>query len=155
MNSRFPILVLALSLVAMFALVALAASGTDGDGTPQPAAPAPGPQTDFQPRYTAEEQALLAIQTESQIRLRAIADRLKAETDPERRRELQNEGVAIKKEARLVFLETLAGFARQRGDLVTEQQALDQINNLKYPRRTTGDPIRQGPNKREIQRGEK
>jgi hypothetical protein len=154
MNNRFPVLILALVLVAMFALVALAASGTD-DGTPQAVEPVPGAQAEFQPRYTAEEKALLAIQEESQIRLRAIADQLKAATDPQLRLDLQKEGVAIKKEARLLFLETLAGFARQRGDLVTEQQALDQINNLRYPRRMTGEPIRQGPEKHEIQRGEK
>jgi len=153
MIRRSTILIVALSMIAMLAWVALGAGNTNDDVTPR--VDQSSKPTDLQPRYTAEEQVLLAIQEEGQIRLRAIADRLEAETDPDRRRELRDEGIALKKQTRIRFLETLAGFARQRGDQVTEQQALDQIEYIKNPSRAVGKPIRQTPGKDEIQRGEK
>jgi len=151
-------------LITLLMVLLIAAAATIvSQGSPandqEPPARSAVTETNDQPplmvRYSVEEKALMAIQQEGRVRVQKIAEQIRNETDPERRAELSAQAVEIKKQTRLHFLGTLAGFARQRGDEVVEQQALDQIENIKNPQRITGPPIRQTADKSEIQRGAK
>ncbi|MFH1843307.1 MAG: hypothetical protein ABIF77_08860 [bacterium] len=153
MNRRFVMGTLALTLVGVVAMATLGPAGTPEEEGRVPRETALNDRADLQPNYSAEELALLAIQEEGRRQVLALADQIKAELDPERRQELQTQAITIKIDTRMRFLSALAGFARERGDLETEREALAQIENLKHPRRAKGEPIRQTPGKDEVQRG--
>lgn len=155
MIRQFTTWVLVLVLAGSFAVVSLGSSAGDETNIPRKEASTETAKVATPPRYTHEQQALMAIQDEGRIQVRELADRMKAETDPERRAELDKQAIEIKKQTRIRFLETLAGFARQRGDEVTELQAMDQIENIKNPPRVIGTPIRQTPDKSEVRKGAK
>lgn len=147
--------ILVLVLAGSFAVVSLGSAVDDKAKTPRKEATVSGDEAVAKPRYSPEEQALRAIQEEGRVQVRELAEQIRNESDPERRLELQQQAVEIKKQNRVRFLETLAGFARQRGDEIVEKQALDQIDRIKNPPRFTGTPIRQTPEKSEARKGAK
>ena len=147
--------ILLLVLAGSFAVVSLGSPADDETNIPRKEVSTKTAKAATPPRYTPEQQALMAIQEEGRVQVRELADRIKTETDPERRAELDRQAIEIKKQTRIRFLETLAGFARQRGDEVIELQAMDQIENIKNPPRVTGTPIRQTPDKSEVRKGAK
>jgi hypothetical protein len=156
MSRRTLISVLAIALVGALALLATAAD-RPGEG-PVPAPPRAVVDTDpsaVSPHYTAEELSLLAIQEEGRRQARELNDRLKTEIDPLRRDEIRQEIAALKMQSHVQFLEALAEFARERGDLEIEQQALAQIANLNRPRQVSTTPTLQTPGKAELQGGGK
>jgi hypothetical protein len=147
-----------LMILLLAATATFVSQGSPADDQDPPARPAVTESDDTVPvevRYSAEEKALMAIQEGGRVRVRELARLIAAETDPERRSELSAQAVEVKQQTRLRFLETLADFARQRGDEVVEQQALDQIENIKNPPRVSGTPLRQTADKSEVQRGAK
>lgn len=147
--------ILVLVLAGSFAVVSPGFATDDEAQKPRKAVSPETARAESPPRYSAEEQALRAIQDEGRMRVRELAEQISKETDSERRMELQQQAVEIKKQNRIQFLETLAEFARQRGDEIVEQQALDQIENIKNPPRYEGSAVNRTLDKSEARKGAK
>jgi hypothetical protein len=84
-------------------------------------------------RLSAEQLALEAIREEGREQVRELAHQIKNTIDPQLRHALRVRAAEIKTETRLRFLRAKIEFARERGDLLTERQALAAIENIESP----------------------
>jgi len=90
------------------------------------------------PRFSAEEQALLAIRNDAIRRVQVLMDRMEGMPDGPARDELERQIVAIKQESEIEFLEAKVRFARARGDELTAFEAERQLQGA-TPSAVAGD----------------
>ncbi len=94
------------------------------------------------------EAVLASIQEEGRAEVRRLAERLRSETDPDRRVDLERSIREAKTGSRLRFLEALAAGAATRGETAIEAEALGQIEHLRNPaQRVFTAPNRPAPEK--------